>query len=153
MGKPERELSRSEWASWLKMVARTSLADRLPPTHEPSGMSPADYASALLEELRNVASDLQARPSADVIAEVRESRRWVEARLKVSRRTILEEGFTDRDVADFANRTNSFDHVDDVTPTMVSEYLQEMGWSQPGPASTSKNDLRDPMWDEFLDGL
>jgi hypothetical protein len=183
MSKPERELSRGEWASWLKMVARTSLAERLPPTHEPSGTSPAEYASELLAELRNVASNFQARPNADVIAEVREFRRWVEDCLKRSRRTILAEASTDPEVIDFARPPNPFDPIDDVASTTtpreylqqmgwdqpkpvvtlddddlastvtLQEYLEELGWSQPGPASTSNNAQRDPMWDEFLDGL
>jgi hypothetical protein len=155
MSKLQREHSRGELRSWLKLFQRTNLAERLPPTHEPSGMSPAGYANSLLAKFGTGLNDPQARPDSEAAAETREFRRWVDDRLKKNRRTILGET-TDPDVVDYARPTNPFEQDSVPQATTVREFLREMGWDQPDPepdpASTPTDSRYDPMWDEFLDG-
>ena len=136
MAKSERESSRGELRSWLIQFTRTNLADRLPPTHEPSGMSPFEYAKSLLAKFGTFMNDPQARPDSETVDETREFRRWVDDRLKKNRQMMLGEAPTDPDVVDFARTSNPFEPCED-TPqaTTVHEYLREMGWDQPDPVN------------------
>jgi hypothetical protein len=115
-------------------------------------MSPAGYANRLLAKFGNAPTDPQARPDSEAVAETREFCRWVDDRLKTNRQAILREA-TDPDVVDFARPVNPFEQNEDVPQaTTLHEYLREMGWDRPHPASTSTDSRYDPMWDQFLDG-
>ena len=93
MPRPEPDETRGQLRAWLRMAARSTMLDRVPPGYEPdgpgSGGPTREYARHLLAQLQ--AAEAGGRPPEEVVAEVRAFRAWVDARQRTSRRLILAE--------------------------------------------------------------
>ncbi len=131
-------MERSELRGWLRRAIRFGLLAKLPPEFDPFGdgatLPTADYAELLLASLR----DPNRRPIAEIVAEVRSFRGWVEAQLRATRRTLMAEA-----------RIERID-LDRLAPPRRTEPPSEKP-PQPPPHLRERKEPN-PLWDRWLDG-
>jgi hypothetical protein len=141
MSKPENGLSRGQAQVWLKWVAESGVLDKLPPTYDDDGPScdPASYARYLLAALRD--PDFIGRPVADVLADVRRFRAWVERRQKQARQIILSERLDDAPIDDLLLRRGP-----EPSPRPVHSPPRDRARPDSSPPRAH------PLFDEWLDG-
>ena len=130
---------RAQQRSWLRLALTSSLLDRVPPRYDPGGdhQGPRTvvHARKLLNELMD--PDIGTRSPADVLADIRAFREWVEARQRLSRRILLSEG------SETSERAS-------VLATGIVLGLTRPTRTDRPPQPTRPEEH--PMWDRWMDG-
>jgi hypothetical protein len=139
MKKSAWRLTRGQWRVWLHGLIISGALQKIPPGHDLDGSASARPAAEVAEELLAALRDpeLSQKALAQLMAEVKQFRNWVESQQKRGRQIILAERETER--ADPL-------WLELWTTRATDARRREPTQSPPGPTPR-----RHPMWDEILD--
>jgi hypothetical protein len=144
MPKPEPGPNRHHFRIWIKTAIQSGLIDKLPPHYEPDGtqrpLRTDEHAHHLLAELRD--PEASRRTLKEIIADVRQFKRWVESRQKDDRRRTLVEGRPEERIIEMPpGRPRAADDAN----------RRPRRTRRTDPPDT--NPKLHPMWDEWIDSL